>query len=96
MNASRGLQPPSLGMHINNSTRTSMLNVNVAPINIFPNPCLPNTGLMHPSLYRNSVVGKPVITARANGNGVVTEATGYPMTYATNAAPTLVRLVNIR
>ena len=89
MNASRGLQPPSLGMDINNSTRTSMLNVNVAPINIFPNPCLPNTGLMHPSLYRNSVVGKPVITARANGNGVVTEATGYPMAYAINAAPTL-------
>ena len=89
MNASRGLQPPSLGMHINNSTRTSMLNVHVAPINIFPNPCLPNTGLMHPSLYRNNVVGKPVITARANGNGVVTEATGYPMTYAINAAPTL-------
>ena len=88
MNASCGcgLQPPSLDMHINSNTRRSMLNVNVAPINIFPNACLPDTGL-----YRNIVVGKPVINVRENGIGVITKTTEYPMTYATNASPILVQ-----
>ena len=84
MNASCGLQPPSLFMHINSNTRRSMLNVNVAPINIFPNACLPDTGL-----YRNIVVGKPVINVRESGIGVITKTTEYPMTYATNASPIL-------
>ena len=88
MNASCGcgLQPPSLDMHINSNTRRSMLNVNVAPINIFPNACLPDTGL-----YRNIVVGKPVINVRESGIGVITKTTEYPMTYATNASPILVQ-----
>ena len=86
MNASCGLQPPSLGMHINSNTRRSMLNVNVAPINIFPNACLPDTGL-----YRNTVVGKPVINVRESGIGVITKTTEYPMKYVPNASPILVQ-----
>jgi hypothetical protein len=86
MNASCGLQPPSLDMHINSNTRRSMLNVNAAPIIVFPNAWLPVTGL-----YRNIVVGKPVINVRENGIGVITKTTEYPMKYVPNASPILVQ-----
>ena len=97
MNGSQGLQPPSLGMYINdnnnntNNTRMNMLNVNAIPITIYPIACLSGTDLMDPSLYRNKVIGQPVLSGREYGRGRISEATGYPMAYATNGMPTLVR-----
>eukprot|EP00943_MAST-04B_sp_MAST-4B-sp1_P000111 g111.t1 len=95
INASRGFQPPSLVMPLNNNSGTNMFIRNVVPINIFPNACLSGTDLMDPSLYRNKVIGQPVITGREYGNGRISKTIGYPMTYATNITqggkPTLVR-----